>query len=49
MKHHCSPHNLPVQLAKMTGNIHITGKPRRQKQTSKDMGKREHLAVSASP
>ena len=49
MKHHCSPHNIPAQLAKLTGNIHVTGKPRRQKQTSKDMGRREHLAASASP
>lgn len=49
MKHHCSPHNLPAQLAKLTGNTHVTGKPCRQKQMLKDMGRREHLAASASP
>lgn len=38
MKHHCSPHNCPAQLAKLTGNIHVTGKPRRQKQTSRAQG-----------
>lgn len=48
MKHHCSPRNPSAQLAKLTGNIYVTGKPRRLKQMLKDMGRREHLAISTS-
>lgn len=48
MKHHCSARNLSAQLAKLTGNIYITGKPRRLKQMLRDMGRREHLATSTS-
>lgn len=48
MKHHCSPRNLSAQLAKLTGNIYVTGKPRRLKQMLKDTGRREHLAISTS-
>lgn len=48
MKHHCIPNNLSAQLAKLTGKIYVTGKPRRLKQMLKDMGRREHLAISTS-
>lgn len=48
MKHHCSTRNLSAQLAKLTGNICITGNPRRLKQMLKDVGRREHLATSTS-
>lgn len=43
------PTQSPSELAKPIGSIHITRKPCRQKQMSKDKGRREHLAVSASP
>lgn len=48
MKHHCSPRNSLAQLAKLTGNISVTGRPCRLKQMLKDMGRREHLASSTS-
>lgn len=48
MKHHCSARNLSAQLAKLTGNVYVTGKPRRLKQMLRDMGRREHLATSTS-
>lgn len=47
MKHHCSTRNLSAQPAKLTRNIHITGKPH-LKQMLKDMGRREHMAIYTS-